>query len=263
MDPEVFAAGPRAAGPREAVAAAVAEAAQHERGALTAMAVRIAKLLGGDATARQAAYRELDVIVPGVGSAQEATDTAKGIVGPLVERVLCAGASVVGAAEWMQACAVLVNLMRSSLAVTAECMRDYRLLTVWTSPASAPGLVFAKGPADTFTQEDALLAASAGWAVHACMFAQGVSAANIAAGLNETEAWVRWISVCPLFQGVEPTDEKNERILRLLLDVLRNPPPDLTDHQLGAAWDGVICTTIGRPTMAKVAHEGGCFELVR
>ena len=136
------------------------------------MAEEIIAALRGDKAQREAAYVELSAIARrgasagvapagGGGDHDEAlVDVAAECVGPLVETIVAAHASVVDPVEFRRAHLVLGELcLLDPLQLIGEWIREARLGIAWGTPGNAWATVFDKDPSE-LTRDDALTVAA-------------------------------------------------------------------------------------------------------
>ena len=126
---------------------------------MAAAGITSALLAGADAGARQTAYAQLTALANAGGPASEAdVAVAVACVGPLVDDVLCADASVVGAAEYRQASLVLAGLLLlDRLEVGVEYLGHERSLAAWAAPGTALAAMLTKEPVELDVEDGAVI----------------------------------------------------------------------------------------------------------
>eukprot|EP01046_Picozoa_sp_COSAG06_P025558 COSAG06_NODE_2156_length_7453_cov_4.416372_1_plen_392_part_00 len=230
---------------------------------------RVLAALAGDTAQREAAYTELTEIAHGA-SDEDIVSAATECVGPLIETVLAAPASVVDAAEFRRAHDVLGELAfggrgAAQLRVCAEYFRDGRDTIAWAAPANAYAAVFAKD-ASALTAEDALTVACTHTLV-GVGHAVGMDASLELGGTNGLEWAGRLDSNRTFGSAADPASEAFvERLCLLWLEVLRAEDPlggggDLSEvMRIGVRFSHVWTMSSGRAKLAMKMIEAGILR---
>jgi hypothetical protein len=176
----------------------------------------------GTAEEREAAYVTLEGAVKAPAIA-----LLVACVKPLIQAVLCAPASKVGAEEYRRASLLLYEMAKADMVAVpgAGWARGEQGLPLCLNILTAPDTVFAailaKEPGE-LTRDDAIIA-SASFAHHLPSWAAGMTPALALAGLDEMEMFGTFFKHCPCVKVV----------LQLLLGLV--PAPRLTTGRLSGA----------------------------
>lgn len=229
---------------------------------------RIAGLLSSDsADERQRAYTELEQQLLLLHSSAPTTTLAAAranaltaaaeCLAPLVQ-VQCADVARVGPTEARQACVLAARLCQLDPAT----MAPFFLRDLWSASFAAEGsslgVAYAKS-AEELTRDDALLQGCDILMV-SVWFSAGFAAYTSAAGVDEEAALMKFAGQCPCFQTRAPTDDKNERMALLTLDIIKDPQ-DASPLELAGLWLSLMLVISTRPALTPVAIRAGMFEL--
>ena len=81
-----------------------------------------------------------------------------------------------------------------------------------------------------------------------------------AAGLDEMAFLGGLMTSCPYTQARAPTDERNERLMLLALEVIRDPQ-GASELERACVWTLVHVCTMTRPAVCAAAIAGGVVEV--
>eukprot|EP01050_Picozoa_sp_SAG11_P000974 SAG11_NODE_38_length_21705_cov_24.667453_12_plen_606_part_00 len=228
---------------------------------------RIIAGIGGDAAQREAAYAALLALAHGDKADDASTDApgalalAAACVGPLIETIFAADASVVPAAEYRRAAAVVaeVAMLDDPLPIVAEYLRNERFATAWISTGNAYGAVFQKEPAQ-LTRDDVLTVA-ADTVLQTVHWTRGYDAGLVAAGIATMDHIGPWSQFDKLHPG-NASDAVLERLLMLALDVAREPH-GISEMVQAGIWQVLGWSISGRrAALAMTMIEAGLLEVM-
>ena len=224
--------------------------------ATAAASSRIGALLTGGKAQRAAAYEELAAIAK--SDDPDSISTAAACVAALVDCVLCADASEVDSAEAQQARILLASLMLLDPLATGVKWVE-KMVAPWTAEGTSLAVMMAKGPAE-LTRDDVMLAACDGLPT-SIMWAQGWTEVVEAAGMDMMASFPPFIAKCPhLPPAALSSDERNERLVMLALEICRDPQ-DASELQLAGVKQLITWCLMMRPAVCAAAVSAGIFEI--
>eukprot|EP01043_Picozoa_sp_COSAG02_P023040 COSAG02_NODE_1218_length_13814_cov_250.988844_7_plen_559_part_00 len=194
-------------------------------------------------------------------AAIEATaDVALGVhlVAPLTA-VLGRPEEEIGASEFQRAALALGHLLSlDCLTMGGEIVKDSMWLTPWATEANALNRIVSK-PTDQLTRADALLVATAD-CPFAAFFPRCVDEIE---GLDALQFFGGWVAVSP-HSTVRGTDERNNRLGMLLIEILRDhyeQREQLMEGVVAGAYFVLALLIFGRPSTAKYLIDIGIADL--
>jgi len=81
-----------------------------------------------------------------------------------------------------------------------------------------------------------------------------------AAGVDEMASIGGWMTSCPFAAARAPADERNERLMLMALEVIRDPQ-GTSELQLAGVWQLVSFCMQMRPTVCAAAVTAGLLEV--
>ena len=238
----------------------------------------IGSMLSGDAEARQRAYIELEQLTKQGrrvdADADEATVAlAEACVAPLVDSVLCADVSRVGAVEFRRAGLVLTKLMVLDMRVCAQVIRANRWRAGWTSPDNALDVSLRKPPQD-LTRDDIMLQGSCLELVaFGVMICKSWCLCCEMAGVEELDYVGEMMKHCPYAPLRATVPGANERRIRLAVEICRDyassgmpaapraAQNNDSDLEIAGLFLFVYWCVTQRPELGVVAIDAGIFEV--
>jgi hypothetical protein len=183
---------------------------------------------------------------------------------PALVELLTVSADDVDAATFQRAGLLLARLLAEApddpSIIYGAAFGEGRLAALWNSEDSVVARALLK-PANQLTADDALSLACAE-AYTSPALVRGYTATWRAIGLNGLEWTKLSLSAHPITSEAKlPEHDIPKRMVTLLLELLRAPPPGVAELFLGGGWMALTRCLYGRAAVARHALESGIMNL--